>query len=262
MSENLLKQIVACPSCKGKLMFAHNDQCARCETCGNTHNKGKYSWDFIPTDKRLDSPIWETWQQVQNNGVASYKADPTNNLSIGKRNDCQMFSKFCGYHGIVLDVGCGPQPCPAYFDLDAAQFVGVDPLVDDAPSEFPRLKALAEYLPFQDHVFDHVLFSTTLDHFAEPLVALNEAVRVCKIDGEVDVWFGEKSQNAPRPLQSPEWYQQLQKPELAEDIFHIKRLNGVEINWLTTQAGLIIVDSQIHKIDEYRTNYFYRLKTA
>lgn len=262
MSQDLVKQIVACPSCKGNLRFEVDGKSAVCEICRNTFNRQKYSWDFTPTHKTLDSPIWGAWQQVQDNGIASYQADPSNNLSVGKRDDCSLFAEFCCYHGLVLDVGCGPQPCPAYFDLDSAQFVGVDPLVDDAVSQFLRIKALAEYLPFRDHIFDHVLFSTTLDHFAEPLIALQEAMRVCKSEGEIDIWFGEKSTDAPRPAVSPEWYQSLKKPELADDIFHIKRLNAIEINDLIEKAGLVIIDCESHKIDEFRTNYFYRVKTA
>lgn len=260
MQNNLLNQIIVCPTCKTYLDSSLTPEAFSCATCNSRFSKSNQLWDFTPQQEEAVSPIWKTWQQVQNNGLISYQADPSNNLSVGERNDSRMFADFCKYHGLVLDVGCGPQSCPAYFDLSAAEFVGIDPLADCASTEFLKIKALAEYLPFREQTFDHVLFSTTLDHFAEPLLALKEAARICRLDGEIDVWFGEKSPDAPKPAVSPEWYKQLQKPELADDVFHIKRLNAVEVQDLIERAGLITVESVAHKVDEYRVNYFYRLK--
>ncbi|UVT16829.1 MAG: class I SAM-dependent methyltransferase [Nitrospira sp.] len=256
-------KIFACSRCKFDLFIGDQDQRIACPSCLAEFVKDTLVWNFIPQENEISLPIWRAWQAVQDNGVASYQADPDHNLSVGKREDCKRFADFCNYHGMVLDVGCGPQPWPAYFDADEKVFfIGVDPLAGTQPSGYLTMKALAEYLPFRDRVFDHVLFSTTLDHFVDPVESLREAVRVCKPSGEIDVWLGEKKPGAPTPVSSPEWYTRLKKPELAEDVFHIKRLNSDEFRAIAKKVGVHIVQAEAHPIDAYRTSYFYRLKTS
>jgi ubiquinone/menaquinone biosynthesis C-methylase UbiE len=140
--------------------------------------------------------------------------------------------------------------------------VGVDPLIEDTRGEFLRIKALGEFLPFRENVFDHVLFATSLDHFVDPNVALSAAVRVCKPDGEIDIWLGEKRGDTPKPVISPEWYRRLQKPPLAEDVFHMKRLKKEDFTLLVQNVGLTIAQTESHRMDEYRVNHFYRLRTG
>jgi len=261
MTPNQAGNIFACPVCKSDLLIKDSDYQAACLSCRVSFTKEALVWNFIPQAKDVSSPIWEAWQAVQNNGVASYQADPEHNLSVGKRADCKRFADFCNYEGLVLDVGCGPQAWPAYFDSSKnAFFIGIDPLAGSQQSNYLTLKALAEYLPFRGNVFDRVLFSTTLDHFVDPIGALREAARVCKASGEIDVWLGEKRPGAPKPSTSPEWYTRLQKPDLAEDVFHLKRLSSVEFQTMTIKAAVKIVQTESHRIDEYRTSYFYRLK--
>jgi SAM-dependent methyltransferase len=230
-------------------------------SCGAEFSKGEFIWNFIPSDIDWSSPMWQTWNHLQENGKASYLNDPEHNLAIVERNDIQQFSAFCRFRGLVLDVGCGPQPWPSYFDRNSrAIYVGVDPLIDDMPGEYLRLKALGEFLPFRPHVFDQILFSTTLDHFVDPVVALNAAANVCKLDGEIVIWLGEKAPNTPPSAFSPEWYLSLRKPSLSEDLFHVKRLNNADFNKLVESVELTIVESEVHQVDQYRANHFYRLK--
>jgi SAM-dependent methyltransferase len=263
LKSGLLGEIMACSVCGTDLAIADSDTQAGCVSCGATFAKGKYIWNLIPTNIDWSSPLWQTWRQLQENGVASYRADPEHNLAVVARDDIQQFARFCDYHGLVLDVGCGPQPWPAYFERGAdAVYVGVDPLIDDAPGEYLRIKALGEFLPFRAEVFDHVLFSTTLDHFIDPVTALKVAARVCKPNGEIDIWLGEKHPDAPRPPASPEWYRRLTKPRLAEDLFHVKRLSRAEFARTARTAGLTIAQAETHAVDEYRANHFYRLRTG
>lgn len=225
MSFNLLSEILACPVCDTDLFITNTDTQISCASCGATFTKGKYVWNFIPTNIDWSSPMWQTWQQLQENRLASYQYAPEHNLAVVERDDIRQFAAFCDYHGLVLEVGCGPQPWPSYFDRNCdAVYIGVDPLIDDTPGEYLMIKALSEFLPFRDEVFDHVLFSTTLDHFINPVAALKVAAKVCKLEGEIDIWLGEKHPDAPRPAFSPEWYRRLQKPPLADDLFHVKRL--------------------------------------
>ena len=258
-----MAEIVACPLCSTDLPINDADNRVMCHGCKSTFIKGRYVWDFIPTDIAWSSPMWRTWQQLQVNGMASYQSDPEHNLAVEAREDIRCFTLFCNCHGLVLDVGCGPQSWPSYFKrAEGTRYVGVDPLIEDIPGEFLRLRALAEFLPFRTGVFDHVLFGTSLDHFVDPVAALRAAARVCKPSGEIDIWVGEKSANAPKPAVSPEWYRRLRKPDLAEDMFHIKRLSGKAFIDLTAAAGLTLVQTEVQTVDDFRTNYFYRLKTG
>jgi len=49
---------------------------------------------------------------------------------------------------------------------------------------------------------------------------------------------------------------------LAADLFHIKRLSrDVFIN-IAVASGLTLVQTEVHAVDKYRTNYFYRLRSS
>lgn len=253
-----LSNLVACPVCKTPLALLDGATQTMCVGCKANYRCSAGLWDFTPPVDAA-SALWQTWTQLQENGVTSYTADPEHNLSVGDRPDCQQFAQFCGFQGLVLDVGCGPQAWPAYFDAERpAQYFGIDPLPESEPARFSRVRGLAEYLPFQDQVFDHVVFSTTLDHFVDPLTALKEARRICQLTGEIDIWLGEKRVDAPRLLTSPTWYQELHRPQLAEDFFHIKRLNVDTLASLIEAAHLKLVDHQQYALDPFRTNHFYR----
>lgn len=261
MNALLLNELIACPVCKSRLSITAAAKSVVCTNCRNSFAKGQHTWIFIPQGVTESSPWWQMWQELQSNSIVGYKADPKQNLSVGERDDCRRFAKFCRFEGLVLDVGCGPQPWPAYFDRARnATYIGVDPLADDSPSEFQKFTALGEYLPFQADIFNHILFSTTLDHFVDPLAALEEAKRVCRPDGEIDIWLGEKHPDTPKPAHSPDWYLGLKKPDMAEDLFHVKRLNSEEMEQIVEKSGLNIAEHQRHQVDLYRTHHFYRLK--
>jgi len=260
---NILAEIIACPACSSNLPIGNMDTRVMCRGCKSTFIKGKYIWNFVPPVIDWSSPMWQTWQQLQDNGMVSYQSDPEHNLAVGTRKDSQDFAKFCHCSGLVLDVGCGPQSWPSYFKrTEETIYVGIDPLVQDVPGEFLKLKGLAEFLPFRARVFDHVLFATSVDHFVDPLAALKAAARVCKSTGEIDVWLGEKGVGVPSPAVSPEWYCQLRKPDLAEDLFHIKRLSRDAFINIAVASGLTLVQTEVHAVDKYRTNYFYRLRSS
>lgn len=263
VTDALLSGRLACPICHSAFpAFEGLPTRLSCESCGAGFSRGAYWFDFTPPPAyRSESPLWETWATLQANGMATYQADPIRNLSVGERADCRSFGEFCGCRGLVLDVGCGPQQWPAYLLSGAdVAYVGIDPLADVASADFLKFVALAEYLPFVAGTFDHVVFGTTLDHFVDPVAALREAARVMKPGGETDVWLGVKDEGAPRPTTSPEWYSRLQRPALAEDLFHIKRLTEHRFRELGAGAGLHVIDQEPHAIDRHRTNWFFRLR--
>lgn len=220
-------------------------------------------WIFLPEDvPELAAPEWEVWEKLQENGVVSYNAAPTQNLGVGPREDFKLFSDFSRFRGNALDVGVGPQKLPSHMswakDADV-RFFGIDPLRGDQPREYAFVQGLGEFLPFRQQLFDQVLFVTSLDHFVDPRVPLREARRVVRMDGEVCVWLGEKDAGAPKPQRSHEWYEQLQVPEGAEDRFHMKRFSHAEFEEMVPQAGLAVAETEVHEVDQWRRHIFCRL---
>jgi SAM-dependent methyltransferase len=263
LSLEALNKIVACPNCRNALTLTEV-QSVQCADCQESYRRLPHSWELIPSSWPSSSHLWPVWEQLQANGVVSYTQAPERNLGVGERKDCFNFSRFCGFDGLVLDVGCGPQTWPTYFKFHTpgTRFVGVDPLVGETPSQYVQLRALAEYLPFRGGVFDHVVFATSLDHFIDPLPALKEARRVCRDGGAIDLWIGEKSSYSPQLATSPQWYLDLKKPRKAEDLFHLKRLGASDVRVLTKQVGLRVVSEEVQVVDEHRKNYFFKLRVV
>ncbi len=220
-------------------------------------------WNFIPSELKIfDKKRWDSWNTLQDNATIPYSQEPEKNLGVGPRKDFLQFAEFCNFRGNVLDIGVGPQVCPTHIKFNTNSnvfFVGVDPLVGQQPREFAYVQALGEYLPFKNELFDQVLFVTSLDHFIDPTIALLEAARVLKNDGEILVWLGEKDKNTPKPKESPEWYKKLEIPEGADDPFHFKRFSIEEFKEYVIKADLKIKEEVMHTVDQWRKNCFYRL---
>jgi len=94
--------------------------------------------------------------------------------------------------GLFLDVGCGTLPLPGYMatSSDAVTWMGIDPIVGEAPRQFPFVQALGEYIPFRPKVFDGLLYAWTIDHLADPLRSLRRAFSIIKPHGTLYVWYG------------------------------------------------------------------------
>lgn len=251
---------IACAVCRERLELAGSQE-AVCGHCKESYRWLGHTWDLMPRNCRESSALWAVWDQLQMNGLVSYREDPEHNLAVGERPDCREFSDFCGFDGRVLDVGCGPQPWPAYFRGHTARtrFAGVDPLIERSSARYLQFRAVAEYLPFRSEVFDHVVFATSLDHFVEPVRALGEARRTCRADGQINLWVGEKRADAPRRSESPGWYRRLERPPGSDDLFHIKRLDVDDVERLVQEAGLHTRAHEVRRVDEFRLNHFFRL---
>jgi SAM-dependent methyltransferase len=215
-----------------------------CAGCRRSFESDQGVVDFTPRplpDSDVDArrPLWE---QVERNGLVGYEADPEHNLSVDDREVTNAFGRFAGLQGLVLDVGCGPQPQPSYArDLEGT-LVGIDPLRGAGRREFEFVQGLGEYLPFRDGVFDRVLFATTLDHMLSPRRALLEAGRVTHSGGEIAVWCGDESTKPAFTGASAAWYEGLRVPEGAEDRFHVARLDRDDVLGLLAGAGLAVVE--------------------
>ena len=112
----------------------------------------------------------------------------------------------------------------------------------EQPKKFIFFRALGEYLPFKNSLFDQVIFATSLDHFIDPIQALLEAKRVMKITGELLVIMGEKNINDQKNkiIHSPYWYEKLKVPSFAEDRFHYKKFGVAEFEIFIKEAGFKI----------------------
>jgi SAM-dependent methyltransferase len=183
----LLRQMVRCPVCKGALNYGG---IVACSACGRRFAQRQFCLDLIPYGD-LTGPEWETWNQLQANGLLMYEADPENNLAVSERWDAVAFRRFCNLSGTVLDIGCGIQGYPSYVDSTRVRtFVGVDPLGGGASRSYAFVQALGEFLPFHDGTFDGCLFATSLDHLVLPQNGLFEAARILRTGGTLFVWHG------------------------------------------------------------------------
>ncbi len=251
-----------CPEEKTGLSLVNDNLVTRKRDVYEKEATGNF-WNFIPKNLKIfDNDRWASWNILQENGVTTYANDASKNLGVGPRKDFLDFAEFCNFYGLVLDIGVGPQRCPTHIEYNKKEdvfFIGIDPLIGDQPRDFAFVKALGEYLPFRNELFDQVIFVTSLDHFIDPVVALKEARRVMKKNGEMCIWLGEKDKNTPKPTVSPEWYQKLEIPQGAEDPFHFKRFTIEEFKSYLTLAGLAIKESKIIEVDKWRKNCFYKL---
>ncbi len=260
--KNIPVEWFVCPVEKTGLSLVNNKLLTQNNDVYEKNTKGNF-WNFIPKNLKIfDNERWASWDILQQNGVTTYANDASKNLGVGPRKDFLDFAEFCNFYDLVLDIGVGPQRCPTHIEYNKKEdvfFIGIDPLKGDQPRDFAFVEALGEYLPFKNNLFDQVLFVTSLDHFIDPVVALKEAKRVMKKNGEICVWLGEKDKNAPKPTVSPEWYQKLAIPPGAEDPFHFKRFSTEEFKSYLTLAELTIKESKIIEVDKWRKNCFYKL---
>lgn len=250
-----------CPTTKEQLSFKGGDLYSK-KRVYRKDNKYNY-WIFLPQGSTfLNTPMGKTWQILQTNGEVSYNLSPHENLGVGKRSDFFDFAEFCNFHGNVLDVGVGPQQVPTHIEYCQKKdifFVGIDPLKGEQPRFYPFVLGLAEFLPFNNGVFDQVLYVTSFDHFIDPDLAIIEAKRVLKDTGELCIWFGEKDKDAPRNKKSHEWYENLNIPKGADDKFHLRRITKAIFLDYVNAHHLGIYDSHVQSIDQFRRNYFYKL---
>lgn len=238
-----LELLLACPVCH-TTPLRNNDDVVSCVACGRSFPSDGAVVDFTPhplPDDELDArrPLWE---EVERNGLVGYEADPEHNLSVTEREVTTAFGGFARMQGLVLDVGCGPQPEPSYVRGLDGVLVGIDPLRGAEHREFEFVQGLGEYLPFRNGVFDRVLFATTLDHMLSPRRALLEAARVARPEGEIAVWCGDERTKPAFTGESAGWYEDLSVPEGAQDRFHVARLDRDRVIELLPEAGLEIVE--------------------
>ena len=141
----------------------------------------------------LDKQSLEIWSKLQVNGNDLYSKFSQLNLSTENRKDVVEFKKFSKFSGNILDIGCGPI-IPDYLrnNTDVELTVGIDPLLsfdkNSSEKKIDLMRAIGEFLPFNDDSFDFVCFGTSFDHVLDPDRVLNESKRVLKKNGTLVFW--------------------------------------------------------------------------
>jgi len=152
-----------------------------------------------------------------------------------------------GPEDTALDVACGPGLLACAFARVARHATGVDmtPAMLEQARKQQEAKGLSNVswqqgdsyaLPFPAAQFSIVSSRFAFHHFQEPLAALKEMKRVCKLGGRVVV-----ADMAPKPEKAVA----LNTAEVLRDPSHARALPEEELRGLFTQAGL--TDLLVHR---------------
>jgi SAM-dependent methyltransferase len=133
------------------------------------------------------------WRELFENGRREYEVRPETSLSVVGNAGAQAFRQFLSIYleGHVLDIGCGPQAMPLYFEgYNIERLAGIDPLPGVPHRNFEFVEGFAEFLPWPDREFDTVTIATSLDHVLCLDMVLSEIRRVLRPSGRCVIWVG------------------------------------------------------------------------
>jgi len=136
---------------------------------------------------------FEFWEERLPANDVAYRDDPEHNCSDINNTVVSAFRDFMAPYlrGRVLDVGCGTVGTPGYLQGYPTNLIsGIDPLEPHQPHPFQFARGVAEFLPWQDNVFDSVIIATSLDHVLSIDMTMTEARRVLTKDGTLLLWIG------------------------------------------------------------------------
>ena len=187
-----LEGLLVCSACHAQLnkTGSGSSEVLICTACTREYPKVNNVFSMIP-DPPIDALAdkWDLWTQLQANAMVPYEEAPELNLFAEGGNYAEAFSQFLGESGLTLDVGCGPQFVkPAYAStVKTDNYIGLDPLVGKQPRGFRFVNALGEAIPFNPETFETVLFSSSIDHLMDFRLGLDEAKRVLKHGGSIQL---------------------------------------------------------------------------
>jgi ubiquinone/menaquinone biosynthesis C-methylase UbiE len=130
---------------------------------------------------------WSEWKKKQESALDEYHSpDYFTRWDQGRRE----FGEFCQARGSTLDIGAGISSLPwLYVQGSNIDLVGLDPL-DGGHREYPFVRAVGEFMPFRQEVFDVVICASILDHLINPGTVLQEIQPILKPQGNLFVWSG------------------------------------------------------------------------
>lgn len=224
-----------------KLLIEDEDLCSEKGRKGREYVE-KYGIDYVGIELvKIYQKLWvhrTEWHKKQKAGLSEY----TKEIKTGTHNSDGLalrFGRFCDMKGATLDIGCGIRPSLSYTKNSGENMlIGIDPLRGDSKRSFCFVQAVGEHLPFRNKAFDNIVFATSLDHFITPEPVLEEAKRVLKEQGEINIWSG-----------CSDWYSRLQQKERKKAVyifcksieFKIRRNDKFHFNHFTIRKILSLL---------------------
>jgi ubiquinone/menaquinone biosynthesis C-methylase UbiE len=193
-----LLEILSCPCCLSKDLQILSEasielryfQCSRCNRVYPIDNFDIV--DFQPLDVllKLPEPYLGMWALAQHGSLEQYNQRNPASISTPERKVVQAFSNFMDLNGkCVLDLGSGTDYLPGYLmNHQIRNYVGIDPLSVSRKTEFCKVQAWSEMMPFSDEVIDAIVIGTSLDHVLCIDSCFSEIHRVLKKNGTVYIW--------------------------------------------------------------------------
>ena len=205
-----LIDIIACPNCKGKpLSLTERESvdggdiitgklfCDDCQTIYHIKNRVP---QLIPTfaGSRLKPKgrIYRKWmrslkqlqcwrQQIKNT--------PYYTSGEMEHHRDKLYKRTLDLVGVVskgdylLDVGCGNGALKRTMNNDG-NYIGLEPLIPYEESyDFELVQGYGEYLPFKNNSIKECFIYQTLDHCIRPGMLIQEAHRVLRADGYLNI---------------------------------------------------------------------------
>jgi SAM-dependent methyltransferase len=204
-TKNNIKEILACPVCKGSI--TSRPEVISCSACGRDFvQKNQKFIDLLPQDKAGNTDF-NNWNKRQEAFVNWLNNGWNERLAVEARALYDDFFEYVGsVRGLTLDIGCG------YGHLNnrlkSSTYIGIEPEADlflnykpdfmcrifpCDDNNFILVRGFGEYLPFQEGVFDNVFMTNMLDHASDPYEVLREASRVVKTGGTVYIMHEDNS---------------------------------------------------------------------
>lgn len=188
-----------CASCATNLDIQYGLNEVSCEGCGMRYSMGEKYLQYYPHQMLLEkfSEKYLRNRVLNNNAEIVYRSGQGGSLSTEDRNDVAAFSRFVleQLQGkVLLDIGCGPLPLPAYLrgPRDAGmEIIGLDPIPSSDFEGF-RIVGCSEFMPLPSKTIDTAIFATSLDHVVDLDTTLDETKRVLRNNGRVIVWMGDQ----------------------------------------------------------------------
>ena len=187
--------ILRCPVCFQEHLGARfDDEGTRadgtlcCSGCDSEFEVKSGIPDLVP-HSRLESDEWAMWKDHLEGFHARRsirQKAPSEKQHHRWTEKQKAFVEFIDIpDGRVLDVGCGPGKLRHSIDSEGVTYFGLDPLPTGEADSFPYVRALAEYIPYQDGAFSAMIVRSALDHFCELRTFFQEAARVLQPGGRL-----------------------------------------------------------------------------
>ena len=187
--------ILCCPTCREKglredIKRQEKDEIKEgflvCDTCNASYPVHSGVPDFIPYSV-LDAAEWKLWKNHLEYFQSRRESRQNKPAQDRLTNPSRLHNAFFDFAGIdsgaVLDVGCGPGKLRFYLNENKVTYYGLDPIPLNETQNFKYVRALAEYIPYQDSIFSHMVVISSLDHFQNLDSFFKESSRVLKADG-------------------------------------------------------------------------------